>query len=142
MNKISLLLIGVLFYTLNWLFSQKLVINNILTTDWSITVGASIFIILSLSSNTLSKILKTRTISFFGKISYSLYLYHLIFLTFFMKLNSGLSIWVSLLLTFIVSVIFATISYKYIEKPSIMVGRHIAKRFDRVNPEKYGSKVV
>lgn len=142
LNKISLLIIGVLFYTFNWFFSQKLDVYNILTIDWSITVGASIFIILSLSSNKLSKILKTKIISFFGKISYSLYLYHLIFLIFFIRYNSGLSISLTVLLTFIVSLIVAAISYKFIEKPSIKVGRNIAKRFRRMELEEVSSKSV
>ncbi|MEQ2527525.1 acyltransferase [Bacillaceae bacterium CLA-AA-H227] len=128
LQKYLLLITGVLIYTCNWLIDPDSILHNILMVDWTATLGASIFIILSVSSPTLSKLLKSKTPSFFGKISYSLYLYHLTILMFFIKYDTGLPIALTLLLTFIVSVLVATVSYQFVEIPSMKAGKTIANR--------------
>lgn len=127
-QKYLLLIIGVLIYTCNWLIDPDSFIHNILMVDWTATFGASIFMMLSLSSPALSKLLKSKLPSFFGKISYSLYLYHLIILMFFIKFDTGLPISLTLLLAFMVSVFVATISYHFVEIPSMKAGKTIANR--------------
>lgn len=127
-QRYLLLIIGVLIYTCNWLIDPDLFIHNILMVDWTATVGASIFLMLSLSSTVLSRLLKSKLPSFFGKISYSLYLYHLIILMFFIKFDTGLPIALTLLLTFMTSVFIATISYQFVEIPSMKAGKTLANR--------------
>jgi peptidoglycan/LPS O-acetylase OafA/YrhL len=127
-NMVLLFLVGAILYTFSWIFYGITLAQNPFINDWLITLGGSIFIIVSLSSTKVSAVLKTKIPSFFGKISYSLYLYHLIILIFLMKYNSGLSVTTTLILTFVLSIFTATISYRFIEKPFIKLGKNLDKR--------------
>ena len=60
---------------------------------------------------------------FLGKISYSLYLLHLPIITQVNKLN--LSIELKLMLSILISIMFAYLSYRFIEKPSARIVRNL-----------------
>lgn len=126
--KLLFLLTAVVFYTFEWVFYGMDLIHIPFLRDWLITIGGSLFIILGLSSLKISKLLKAKLPSFFGRISYSLYLYHLIILIFFMQFDTGLSVSNTLILTFLASVFISFVSYEYIEKPFIKIGRSIEKK--------------
>jgi len=71
----------------------------------------------------------------YGTISYSTYLYHNIFIAISVLLiiefeiyDSILRCLMTLIMTLICSYIVASISYKYIEKPSILLGRYFLKK--------------
>ncbi|WP_162341286.1 acyltransferase family protein [Paenibacillus paridis] len=92
--------------------------------DWMTALGASIFIIAALSSVRLSRQLQRRPLLFLGKISYSLYLYHMIVLLSLIHLLNG-----EMDKTFIVVIAFAAsfgagaLSYYFVELPSIRLGK-------------------
>lgn len=100
-----------------------------IVNDWFVALGASIFIVSSLGLNSFSKILLTKPISFLGKISYSLYLYHaIVLLTMVNFLFGKLDLWQILLIAIAVSVIIATFSYHFIEKPAITLGKRLTMK--------------
>lgn len=121
-------LIGLLAYTYSWLFKDVNIIHNILIDDWVVVVGASLFIILALSSDKISKILRIKPIAYLGKISYSLYLYHGVVLVACLNMFvPKIGIELTLLISFILSIVLSSVGYYLVEKPSIILSRKISK---------------
>lgn len=114
--------------------------------SWAITLGAAILIIFAINSALFSKILRTKFVCFLGKISYSLYLIHVvIILTMLQTLHStGVPIRIILIGSLLVSFLFATLMYNFIEKPSIKLGKYLTttrlKQNKSVESEKVSSK--
>jgi peptidoglycan/LPS O-acetylase OafA/YrhL len=102
---------------------------GIVISDYAATLGASIFIIYAIGSTKLSSLLLLRKpVIFLGKISYSLYLIHLVVLFSFMFLFYGfIPNVVIYICTVIVSISLATLSWRFIEKPSIALGIKLTK---------------
>lgn len=134
--KISVLIIGILFYTYSWWFYPgKTDWHSMVLNDWMISIGAALFIILSLSSQSLSKVLLLKPISFLGKVSYSLYLIHIIVLVSVLQLFNGhLPLWGLLAGAFGLSIFLSYIAYLFIELPSIRLGKWLTakKKYDPV----------
>jgi peptidoglycan/LPS O-acetylase OafA/YrhL len=111
--------------------------------DWLIAGGVLIFIVIALSSNKVSIILRNKVFSFLGDISYSLYLFHFVILTALLnllygKINTGLIF----VITISLSIIVAWISYKYVEIPSVKLGKIIVKRSKKNTELDINSKAV
>jgi peptidoglycan/LPS O-acetylase OafA/YrhL len=96
--------------------------------DYMVTGASGIFIIYAIGSIRLSNLLLKKPMIFLGKISYSLYLIHLIVLFSFMYLFYGIipNELIYLLIVF-VSLLLATLSWRFIENPSIALGKKLAK---------------
>jgi peptidoglycan/LPS O-acetylase OafA/YrhL len=93
---------------------------------YGITLAVA-FIILALSSTPLIKLLSLNFISFLGKISYSLYLYHfIVFLTLAYTIQPYIPYWLFGLLTLAISILAATASYYAVEKPAMALGRRLS----------------
>lgn len=74
----------------------------------------------------------------YGTISYSTYLYHnlfvamsVLFIIHFEAYDSNLRLFITFLFTLFASYLVATLSYLYIEKPSITLGRRVIKKYIR-----------
>lgn len=134
--KVLLILFGILAYTNSWWTYSIPVMNNevfhiSLINDYLTVWGIVIFIVMSFSLKTLLKLLETKLLMFFGKISYSLYLYHVICLKVLVSSLYGLlNTEVILLITLIISIAVATLSYKYIELPSIRLGKKLVSKYN------------
>jgi peptidoglycan/LPS O-acetylase OafA/YrhL len=93
---------------------------------WFTVSGAAMIVIMAISFEKLSNLLSHNIINFFGKISFSVYLYHLIVLLSFVYIfDSILPIWVILVLSFAVTIGISTLSYYYIELPSMNFGKRL-----------------
>lgn len=91
--------------------------------------GAFLLIALSLQSASAHSILTHRLPNFLGKISYSLYLLHLpIILAFEHVLYGKLNEWSILAMAVATSFLAAALSYRYVELPSIKLGKALASR--------------
>lgn len=112
-----------------------------LVSDWFTMLAAGYFIIAALGSVWLRAFLHWRPILFVGRVSYSLYLVHLVVLLTLMNLAiDPLSVeypgavstyyvspyWV-LAGTVVISLCLAALSYRYIELPSIHLGRYLTR---------------
>ena len=88
-EKIAWFLLAILLYMYEGLIGEIKVLNNFILRDYVVAISACLFVILSLSVSTLSSLLRNKYLLYLGKISYSLYLYHIISLfslyTCFMK---------------------------------------------------------
>ncbi len=83
-----------------------------------------------------------RPIHFVGKISYSLYLYHIIIMFTLINILYGkLPIGLILLCSLVFSFVVASIMYYTIEKPSITLGKHIIGKMKPKPPKIKSNKV-
>ncbi len=124
--KLLLLFLGIFLYTIRyWLFDSSSSGIHVVIADMSISIGAAIFIILSFSAFA-SHILKNNIIHFIGKISYSIYLYHAtVLFALIYLLYPRLSIYVIWIIAFFGTIGISYLSYTYIEKPSISLGKKL-----------------
>lgn len=135
-TKTSLFLVGVILYC--YVYVPRMILDagdvNQIIRDYANATGAAIIIILALSSPMFSRILLKKPIHFLGKYSYSLYLYHAIVLFTLVNILYEF-IWTPVLLiicTFI-SICLAALSYQYVEKPAIKLGKELSKKFTSQN---------
>jgi peptidoglycan/LPS O-acetylase OafA/YrhL len=136
-NKTLILIIGALAYTNTYWLSYygpgswhpiSVFLRKVYVHEWITAVGACFIVVVSLSSGTLSSILTIRPIKFLGTISYSLYLYHAICLKLIMTLlYPALPLWLGFTISSCASFLVATMSYHWIEVPSINLGKRITK---------------
>ncbi|WP_409295922.1 acyltransferase family protein [Peribacillus sp. SCS-26] len=130
-----LITIALLSYTYTWWFFPN---NNLFhvrfVNEWVTVLGVVIFILMSLVSQKASLFLTSRICTFFGEISYSLYLWHaIVLLTIINGWYGEVRLGYLLLIAGILSILVATVSYKFIEEPSIKLGRF---KYSRVYKEK------
>lgn len=145
--KLSLLLIGFAVYLysrLIYLIPSFLGYKDLSTfmygiTDWGISLGSAFLIIAVLGSKKISSLMNTKIFIINGRLSYSTYLYHTtVLLTLFSLFNGTLNNWltfgISLLLTFLI----AYCSWKFIELPSIKLGKQLTTKTNKVRIKRVG----
>lgn len=127
LKKICVTLAGISLFSYTWLFYNQKFLHRDIVNDWMIALGSAIIIIVVIANN---KFLLIRPIKFLGDISYSLYLVHLPILLSVIHINNGvLPTWINLFIAFILTLVLSKISYLYIEKPSIKLGKLIVDKF-------------
>ncbi len=127
--KIVLLMIAMICFLYEGMIGEIDFLNNYIFRDYVVSCGVCIFLIMSVSSRTFSSILKYRVLTLLGKISYSLYLYHLIVLFSFMYLfYDKLPTILILILSLLFSLLLSSLSYLFVEKPCINLGRYLTRR--------------
>lgn len=94
-------------------------------------LGAALLILVVIGSTRVSRILEKPTLQWLGRISYSLYLSHLVVLLTLVKtLHSFIPISTILVLSLVLSLAVADFLYRRIERPAVLLGRHLANRID------------
>lgn len=98
--------------------------------DYALAAGIVIFLVIALGSKKMTAILELKVIRFFGDVSYSLYLWHVIILIGSIRLLQGqLPAFAIIFLAIVATFIVSWLSYRYIELPSIRFGKKLtAKR--------------
>lgn len=107
--------------------------------DFAWGVGAIMLLILATASTSAQRALTARAPVWLGRVSYSLYLIHVPLLIGAVHLTDGvLPLWVTMLLAVLASLVCAELMFRWIEVPSMRVGRtlaaRLAKRADRAAP--------
>jgi peptidoglycan/LPS O-acetylase OafA/YrhL len=139
-KKIMFLSASILFYNYTaWFLPHVHFFHRGIIQDLSIGIGVSMMIIFSLSSRRASSFLRLKSVHFFGKISYSLYLYNIIVILVMINLLYGvLPMWLLLGLSLIVSIGVSAVAYYYIERFSIEAGRKLKSSDGDRLPQSYG----
>jgi peptidoglycan/LPS O-acetylase OafA/YrhL len=103
--------------------------TELFTMLW--VVGGVILIILALKYSIISKILKLAPINFLGRISFSLYITHICSLQFVWLILDRLSLpkFVSAPITIIFILVVAYAFHKFIEQPSMRLGKKLASKY-------------
>lgn len=123
-NKVFLTIIAIVLYSYADLFGNPMLV------DWITTMGVALLLVISLASQRTAKILLWKPRQFLGKVSYSLYLYHLPLLLsliyiFYGKLSLPIIAGLSIILTMLVS----NIAWMLVERPSIKLGNKLSEKF-------------
>jgi len=106
------------------------VLNKFWVQDWIAAAGVLVFISLAISSGAMSVVLAAKPLQFLGSISYSLYLFHaLVFKVVVTTLGQTMPMIAALGIGVVVSLLVATVSWRYIEVPVIHLGKVITKRW-------------
>jgi peptidoglycan/LPS O-acetylase OafA/YrhL len=131
-RKWSILIFTFLLYGYSTTFTSTILklglTYGIVVGDYVASIGASAFIIYAIGSIKLSSLLMKKQFLFLGQISYSLYLIHCVALLSFIYLFYGsLPHWLFYIITICTSLLLATISWRYIEKPSIALGKRLTQ---------------
>lgn len=112
-----------------WMYPIKPLQALPLVTDFVCVVGGSALIILVVASNRLSRILCLPPLVFLGRISFSVYLYHVIILVAAINLLYGsLNIWLILFGVILLTLVISSAAYYVIEKPAIALGHKLTKK--------------
>ena len=128
-EKIAWFLLAVLIYMYEGLIGEINLLNNFIFRDYAVAISACLFVILSLSVSTLSSLLRNKYLLYLGKISYSLYLYHIISLfSLVYMLHEIFPLPIVLILSLILSFILAIISYLFVEKFAFRIGNYLKKK--------------
>jgi peptidoglycan/LPS O-acetylase OafA/YrhL len=99
--------------------------------EYGIAIGSIGFMISAMGSLRVKNFLLIKPIAFLGKISYSLYLFHLpVILSCIYLLHEVLPFWVISFLGLVLSIIISTIAWVIVEKPSMVTGRKLSKRLE------------
>lgn len=132
-----LFIFALILYNWHWnlgLFITKdnslwAIFNTTEIVDFSAAIGASIFFMFAIHSKIVEKILTYRVSIFMGKISYSLYLIHpVVLLTLLYTLKSILDPKVIILFVPLVSILLAGLYYRFVELPSMKLGKSIVSK--------------
>ena len=122
------MLVAIICFMYEGIIGEVDFLNNYILRDYVVSCGVCILLIMSVSSGTLHSLLRYKILTHLGKISYSLYLYHLISLFSVMHLFYGkLPTIFILTLSFFFSFLLSTLSYLFVEKPCISLGRYITR---------------
>ncbi|MGH6877007.1 MAG: acyltransferase family protein [Rhizomicrobium sp.] len=93
-------------------------------------VGATLMIAVVTVSPGIVRALSAQWCAFLGRVSYSLYLTHVVvLLTLVRLLGNLLPVWIILLIAVPIIPIVAAAGYRYLEQPSIEIGRAVSRRF-------------
>lgn len=129
------LLFAITLYISKWLFYEWQWVRESFYNDLLIAVGGSCLLLIGLYSKRTSRFLLQRFIQFLGRISYSLYLYHvLILLSMIHLLTPYLPLWAILTITPFVIFGFTYLLYRYVEQPSAQLGRTLTKKKTKLYP--------
>ncbi|MED1205214.1 acyltransferase family protein [Heyndrickxia acidicola] len=94
-------------------------------SDYSVALGTGILIIIALFSPTAKMLLLFKPLCHLGKISYSLYLYHLpVLFTLIYSLYNRLPLWLIFSISIPVTLFIAYYAWLFIETPSLKMGKN------------------
>lgn len=149
-GRVVLFTCAILLYTVEWIipkagylkyhggslgaFSDKMI-------DWVIISGVVIMLVFAQESQKAKQILGNAFFMWLGKISYSLYLVHaIVLLTMVYTLGRVLYLPITIFLVPFVSLIVASVFYKFVERPSISLGRRLSDKM-KANNHFFSQKV-
>jgi peptidoglycan/LPS O-acetylase OafA/YrhL len=100
--------------------------TNAFLLDYGVACGGAAFIVSALGSRRISTLLRKPLFAFLGKISYAMYLNHLsvIYLVLYLC-YPALPLWALCLVVIAITVMLSSFFWKFIERPSISLGRRL-----------------
>jgi peptidoglycan/LPS O-acetylase OafA/YrhL len=141
----SLFVVALILFNFKWMFPGLEPYKNgvfktvIIQTfqDAMISLGIVIILVLVFATTTFNQFFSFKPFIWLGKISYSLYLIHLpVIMISGTYLSTILPLKVSLLIVPILSLPIAYLTWRFVEKPSMELGRSIVHKYRQINCHK------
>jgi peptidoglycan/LPS O-acetylase OafA/YrhL len=101
-----------------------------LLTHWVMAPGIVLLLIWALCAKPLQRVLQWPALQWLGQVSYSLYLFHGVILVFSCHVIPQLGSPAAMALGLLVSLVFAGLAYRWVERPAQEWGRRVAGRTD------------
>jgi peptidoglycan/LPS O-acetylase OafA/YrhL len=127
-----LLLLAAVLYSYGWVLQDVRWLHVGPLDGFAIGLGSAIFITAALGSTSAGRALRSPVMRFAGRISYSLYLLHAVVLLTVVNLFYGKApLWALLLFSGVAGIALATLAHRWVEAPSIRLGRRMATAVER-----------
>jgi len=135
----TILAAGLLLYSWPWwALPQFSLLHAGPPDDWATTAGAACFIAVALAAPRFQAALERPVTVWLGRISYSLYLIHAVVLLSLLHALAGRVpvplVWGA---TVAISLGLSDLSYRFIERPSIQLGRRLTRHASPARPERH-----
>jgi peptidoglycan/LPS O-acetylase OafA/YrhL len=102
---------------------------SLICIQYGMAMGAIGFIAMALGSSKIAGFLMNKQISFLGKISFSLYLYHPpVLLGCIHLFNGKFPLWIICIIAIVTGIVMSSLAYRFIEEPSMKIGRKLASK--------------
>ncbi len=99
------------------------------TADIVITLGALGLIAFGIGSAPLRSVLARRPVVWLGKVSYSVYLIHMVVILVVMRLWVGtVSMWILFAVSIVLTLVAAELLHRWVEIPAIRLGRRLTQK--------------
>jgi peptidoglycan/LPS O-acetylase OafA/YrhL len=153
--KVELLAVGLFFgsyYLGGWWgasLCESLHLNILNSSELFRTIGAGLVLLVLLNSTTLKKVFSNKIFVFLGKISFTMYLLHLLviysissllFIALFTVLPYNISYIIMFLFTLPIVLDVSYLAHKYVDDPGVRLSRMIYDRYFRSVPVKQKEK--
>lgn len=133
--KILLFLLALILFNIDEVFSALQNEHGILTmpikagSDWIASIGVLIIFLFAIDSKRVKDLLTKRVFLWLGKVSYSLYLTHMVVLiTLMYTLGKIIPYYFVLVIVPFLSIAVATVTHTYIEKPAQKLGNYLTAK--------------
>lgn len=127
--RMMFLVVSILLLNPNWI-SYSLNIKNMYIENFIALLGILGIFIITIYSQTVENFLNKKSLLWLGKVSFSLYMIHIPLI---MLCTTFLTEYISLLGSFIVGIILSLVlselCYRYLEEPSMKLGKKLSKRY-------------
>jgi peptidoglycan/LPS O-acetylase OafA/YrhL len=128
LTKCALLVASIVLFNWRWEFPSCVIpgLDSNFCTDWAAAWGSATLMMLSLSSRRLAAVLSLPACLWLGRVSYSLYLIHVVVL---LTLVHTLGYWIPLPIAVamvpLLSLLGAAVLHRWVEVPSMQLGRRL-----------------
>ncbi|MEQ8196858.1 MAG: acyltransferase [Clostridiaceae bacterium] len=130
-HGILLFILSLIMINNKWLYILGL--NRMLVQDFICGAGFALLFMVVLSSEKAQELLCVKPLLFFGKISYSIYLVHVpVIMVTTAVLSRIIPIEIPFIAAPFVCILIACISYRYIELPSMRIGKQLSYEASKI----------
>ena len=137
--RLALAVGSLLLYTSPWWWPNAGNVHGQFVDLEAVLLGAVGFLVLAISAPRAGAVLRTRPMQYLGRISYSLFLVHAIVLSTLLQLFYGrLPLPVLLVALWPLALGLATLGERYVERPSVALGRRLTQRTVTLSPVRTG----
>lgn len=123
-------LVAVVALVLNPLWIRDILPSSLVSIvgDCLMLLGVALWVLILINNRSISSIFSNKMLVALGCSSFSIYMWHTPVITaLYMLLGASVNVWYIVLLSVIVTIIIAQLSFRYIERPVIALSQHLRR---------------